>query len=542
MPSSQPSKDEITSPEIGIKGWFRWIWRQLTSMRTALILLLLLAAAAVPGSVFPQRSADPNGVTAYFDANPVLAPILDKIQLFDVYTSAWFSAIYILLFTSLIGCVLPRTAAHARALKLPPVATPKNLKRMPAYKSATLATKKAQDALLANAHALLKKQGYRVAREGAGVDGSISAERGYLRETGNLVFHLSLIGVLIAVGVGGGLSYSGQRVLVEGESFVNNLAGYDSFSPGTFFNESQLVPFSVSLDRFEVDFYRDKTMKNQANAGTPTDFRAFVTTTLGATGKSAKGLVRVNEPLAMPNANIYLTGNGYAPSITIRDAKGQIVYSGATAFLPQDKNYTSLGVIKVTDVPKQYGIISFFYPTVGTLESGALTSLYPDAALPLLSMNIYQGDLGINGGQPKNVFALDIKNMKQIAGGKSGVKGLRLQLGETAKLPKNLGTVTFDGLKRFASLDVDYNPGGVWVLVFALLALAGVTTSLLVPRRRVWVRKTETGFEVAALARGDDPVLEKVVAELAAELAPNKKRATKVAKSEPQSNPKDADE
>ncbi len=542
MPSSQPSKSDVNSPDIGIKGWLRWIWRQLTSMRTALILLLLLAAAAVPGSVFPQRSADPNGVTAYFDANPVLAPILDKIQLFDVYTSAWFSAIYILLFTSLIGCVLPRTAAHARALRQPPVATPRSLKRMPAYKAVALSGKKSQDALLANAHALLKKQGYRVAREGEAANGSISAERGYLRETGNLVFHLSLIGVLIAVGIGGGLSYSGQRVLVEGEGFANNLAGYDSFSPGTFFNESQLVPFSVRLDRFEVDFYRDKTLKNQANAGTPTDFRAFVTTTLGSTGKATAGLVRVNEPLAMPNANIYLTGNGYAPSITIRDAKGQIVYAGATAFLPQDKNYTSLGVIKVTDVPKQYGIISFFYPTVGTLDSGALTSIYPDAAIPLLSMNVYQGDLGINGGQPKNVFALDVKNMKQIAGGKSGVKGLRLQLGETAKLPKGLGTVTFDGLKRFAALDVDYNPGGVWVLVFALLALAGVTTSLLVPRRRVWVRKTETGFEVAALARGDDPVLEKVVAEIISELAPNKTRAKKVAKSESLNKPKDADE
>ena len=524
MPSSQLSNEPVNSPEIGIKGWLRWTWRQLTSMRTALILLLLLAAAAVPGSVFPQRSADPNGVTAYFDANPTLAPILDKIQLFDVYTSAWFSAIYILLFTSLIGCVLPRTAAHARALRLPPVATPKNLKRMPAYKSASLTTKKSQDALLANAEALLKKQRYRVAIEAASgkTGGSVSAERGYLRETGNLIFHLSLMGVLIAVGIGGGLSYSGQRVLVEGESFVNNLAGYDSFSPGTFFNESQLVPFSVRLDKFEVDFYRDKTLKNQANAGTPTDFRAFVTTTLGATGKSTTGLIRVNEPLAMPNANIYLTGNGYAPSITIRDKQGQVVYSGATAFLPQDKNYTSLGVIKVTDVPKQYGIISFFYPTVGTLDSGALTSLYPDAAIPLLSMNVYQGDLGINGGQPKNVFALDIKNMKQIAGGKSGVKGLRLQLGETVKLPNELGTVTFDGLKRFASLDVDYNPGGVWVLVFALLALAGVATSLLVPRRRVWIRQTETGFEVAALARGDDPVLEKVVAEIVSELAPKK--------------------
>ena len=548
MPSSQPSKpeakasraanEEINSPEIGIKGWLRWIWRQLTSMRTALILLLLLAAAAVPGSVFPQRSADPNGVTAYFDANPVMAPILDKIQLFDVYTSAWFSAIYILLFTSLIGCVLPRTAAHTRALRQPPVETPKNLKRMPAYKAVALTAKKSQDALLANAQTVLKKQGYRVALQGSGATGSVSAERGYLRETGNLVFHLSLIGVLIAVGVGGGLSYSGQRVLVEGESFVNNLAGYDSFAPGTFFNESQLVPFSVRLDKFEVDFYRDKTLKNQANAGTPTDFRAFVTTTLGSTGNSTAGRVRVNEPLAMPNANIYLTGNGYAPSITIRDASGQIVYSGTTPFLPQDKNYTSLGVIKVTDVPKQYGIISFFYPTVGTLDSGALTSLYPDAAIPLLSMNVYQGDLGINGGQPKNVFALDIKNMKQIAGGKSGVKGLRLQLGETVKLPKNLGTVTFDGLKRFASLDVSYNPGGVWVLVFALLALAGVTTSLLVPRRRVWVRRTEGGFEVAALARGDDPILEKVVAELAGELAP--KKTSRVSKTK--NEDKEADE
>jgi cytochrome c biogenesis protein len=511
-------------------------------MRTALILLLLLAAAAVPGSVFPQRSADPNGVTAYFKANPVLAPALDAIQLFDVYTSAWFSAIYILLFASLIGCVVPRTGAHARALRLPPVETPRNLKRMPAYLAVELTGKKSQDALLATAQKLLKKQGYRTALAGDSATGSVSAERGYLRETGNLVFHLSLIGVLIAVGVGGGLSYSGQRVLVEGESFVNNLAGYDSFSPGTFFKEEQLVPYSVRLDKFEVDFYRDETLKNKSNAGTPTDFRAFVSTTLGSTGKQANAKIRVNEPLEMPNGNIYLTGNGYAPSITIRDAAGQVVYSGSTPYLPQDPNYTSLGVIKVTDVPKQYGIISFFYPTVGELESGALTSLYPDAAIPLLSMNVYEGDLGINGGEPKNVFALDIKNMTQIAGGKSGVKGLRLQLGETVKLPNDLGTVTFDGLKRFASLDVSHNPGGIWVLIFALLALAGVTTSLLVPRRRVWVRRTETGFELAALARGDDPVLEKVVADLAAELAPNKKGSKKVAKPAATPKQKAADE
>ena len=79
------------APDIGLTGWSRWIWRQLTSMRTALILLLLLAAAAVPGSIYPQRSADPNGVSQFFDNNPELASVLDFFPLFDVYGSIWFS-------------------------------------------------------------------------------------------------------------------------------------------------------------------------------------------------------------------------------------------------------------------------------------------------------------------------------------------------------------------------------------------------------------------------------------------------------------------
>ena len=47
---------------LGISGWLRWSWRQLTSMRTALILLFLLALASVPGSVLPQEGIDPAAV------------------------------------------------------------------------------------------------------------------------------------------------------------------------------------------------------------------------------------------------------------------------------------------------------------------------------------------------------------------------------------------------------------------------------------------------------------------------------------------------
>jgi len=477
--------------------WPRWFWRQLTSMRTALFLLLLLAIAAVPGSVYPQRSADPNGVRIFFDNNPDVAEVMDDFQLFDVYTSVWFSSIYILLFVSLVGCVVPRTKVHFEALRAQPVQTPQNLKRMPVHQ-------KAQDQVgyLETALQVLKSKRYKVAMH----QDSVSAEKGYIKETGNLVFHFSLIGVLIAVGVGGGLSFSGQRVLVVGDSFVNNLASYDSFSPGPFFDEAQLEPFSVRLDDFQVLY----DLQNPNNLGQPIDFIASVT----SEGKSSE--VRVNYPLEAPGASIYLTGNGFAPVITVFDGEGNVAFSGPSVFLPQDSNMTSLGVIKVPDaLPKQVGIIAFFYPTAEQLESGAYTSIYPDPIDPLMTMNVYSGDLGLDEGVPKNVFALDTENLEVVASRDGPNDPIQLRIGETVELPNQLGKVRFDGLLRFASLDVAYNPAGIWVLLFALLALFSMGLSLMTPRRRIWVRRNKDGtIELAALARSDDPRLEEVLVEI----------------------------
>ena len=514
----QTTDDEPTQPKLGFVGWMRWIWRQLTSMRTALLLLLFLAAAAIPGSIYPQHSADPNGVTTFFQQNPTLAPVLDKFQLFDVYTSAWFSAIYILLFISLIGCVVPRIGVHYKALMSPPAATPTNLSRMPAFKFTKLGEKK-RETLLANGYLLLKKQGYRVERG----ETSVAAERGYWRETGNLIFHIGLVGLLIAVGFGGAYSYSGQRVLVEGDTFVNNLAGYDSFNPGIAFNESMLPAFSMTLNRFNVRY----DIANRTNTGTPLSFKADVSIRERGAAKAMAKTIQVNEPAEIPGAKVYLSGNGYAPVITIRDAKGNITFSGPVVYLPQDANMTSLGVIKVPDAPKQFGILSFFYPTAGKLKTGALTSVFPANANPIVTMNVYEGDLGLNSGIPSNVFSLAVHGLKQLTGGKTGVQSVQLKLGEVAKLPDNLGTVSFDALRRYASLDIDYNPGQGWVLFFALLSFAGLIMSLLIPRRRVWVKIVDGGFEVAALARGDDPQLEQVVNGLSKQLKPKSEKKSK---------------
>ncbi|SDY59201.1 cytochrome c biogenesis protein ResB [Herbiconiux ginsengi] len=526
-PSDHFDSAEVTLPRLGFTGWLRWFWRQLTSMRTALFLLLLLALAAVPGSLVPQRAADPNGVTQYFVDNPDLAPFLDKLQAFNVYTSVWFSSIYLLLFISLIGCVIPRTKHHYEALRAKPPRTPARLSRLAGFTTRDFqgsadGASVTPASVVESARTLLKRQRYRTVVF-TGVDArsgretvSVSAERGYLRETGNLVFHSALVGILITVGVGGGFGYNGNRVVVEGQTFVNTLLAYDSFNPGRFFSDSQLSPYAITLDSFTAS-YETQSLKA---FGQPLDYTAAVTTT-DASGDTSTNDIKVNSPLKIGGTDVYLLGNGYAPTITIRNPAGDVVFTDSVPFLPQDASLTSLGVVKVPDgLPDQVGLIGFFYPTQAQADSGVYYSSFPDLQYPVLTLNVYDGDLGLDGGVPASVYTLDTDAMTQLTGGDTGVDSIELKPGETMDLPNGLGTVTLDGVKRFASFEVHHDPTQGWVLLFAVLVLGGLLTSLFIPRRRVWVKAATRAdgtvhVEYAGLARGDDPRLVEAVAALA---------------------------
>lgn len=543
--SPAPSKkdDGVAQPKLTVVGYLRFFWRQLTSMRTAMFLLLLLAIAAVPGSLFPQRSSDPNGVTLYFTNNPSSAPVLDKLQLFDVYTSAWFSAIYLLLFISLIGCVIPRTIYHARALMSAPPKTPARLERLGAFSAFEIEAGETDAAgvpltaaaAVETGRAVLRKGGYRVklfdGRGPSGSEFSVSAERGYLRETGNLVFHIALIGILISVGIGGGVGYTGQKVLVVGQAFANVRLTFDSFTPGRFFSDSELQPYRLVLNKFTTKY--EQTNLNAY--GQPIDYKANVTT-YDAAGKPTKAVIKVNDPLNIGGNEIYLLGNGYAPSITVRNPAGKIVYSEPVPFLPQNANLLSLGIVKVPDgLSSQVGMRAFFYPTAAVNAAGDLASTYPGLRNPMLSLVVYKGDLGINAGVPKSVYALDTDKMTELAGpgAASGKMAFRLKPGETAQIPGGLGSITFDNkapasdktdvaksVSRFASLDVHRDPAKGWVLFFALCVLGGLLTSLFIPRRRVWIKAIELAdgrlrLEYAGLARGEDPALDAAVTAIA---------------------------
>ena len=480
---------EIEVPELGSVGLLRYGWRQITSMRTALILLLLLGVAAIPGSLVPQRTQNPIEVGEYFKNSPELAKWMDQFFLFDVYGSPWFSAIYILLFISLIGCVLPRTIEHFHSARALPPATPKNLDRMEHHTSWS-----AQGDELEKARAWFKSKRFRVLEK----DGSISAEKGFARETGNLFFHLALILVLLGISFSSLFGMRGMAILNVGERFINTTTSYDSLNYGKLFNENNLSDFALTVEKF--------TAKYNVVTSSPEDYTLDVKFAKGDLTQSELRTIKVNSPLKMGNTSIYLQANGYSPVVTVRDSKGNVAMQGPVPFLPQDSNLRSIGAIKVPDADPQIGFVGSFVPTYARSGADGAVSVFPEALDPRLLLAAWIGDLGLDSGVPQSVYRMDTSKMTQV-----GLKSLKP--GETFTYPQ--GSITFEGYFQWVNLEIVHDPGKNFALLGGIVAILGLLASLFTRRRRIWIRVGKT-VEVAGLAKNAAPGLDVELAKFVA--------------------------
>jgi cytochrome c biogenesis protein len=497
-------------------GWARWFWRQLTSMRVALILLFLLSLGAIPGSLIPQSGTDETKVADFQAQHTTLGPIYEKLGLFHVYSSVWFSAIYILLFISLIGCIVPRTWQFVGQLRGRPPGAPRRLTRLPAY--TTWRTEAQPEEVREEALKLLKQRRFRAHAAGD----AVAAEKGYLREVGNLAFHMALIVMLIAFAWGQLFKSEGNKLIVEGDGFANTLTQYDDFKSGNLYSTDNLEPFSFTLDDFQGTYEA-----TGPNRGTPRTYQATVDYSEGADGEEKKKTIKVNEPLEIGDSKVYLTAHGYAPVITVRDGKGDVVYRQAVPLLPLDANSTSTGAIKVMDgyrnakgEREQLGFQAFFLPAYGG-EGTAVVSQFPSLLNPVLNLEAYHGDLGVDAGLPQSVYQLEKKNMKEFKDSKGKQLRENLKPGETMQLPGGAGSITFEkGIKEWANFQVTEQPGSGWALAGAFTAIFGLAASLFIQRRRVWVRATTgadgvTVVEMAGLGRSESAKVPEELGDLA---------------------------
>jgi cytochrome c biogenesis protein len=517
--ASTPPTPPSAPPALSPVELSRWAWRQLTSMRTALVLLFLLALAAVPGSVVPQSSIDSVKVVQWREAHPSLAPVYDRLGLFSVYGSPWFAAIYILLMVSLVGCVVPRLRVYWRAARARPPRVPRHLSRLP--ESRTFEVEDTDPAaVLARATAVLRRRRYRVATH----DGdAVSAEKGYLREAGNLLFHLSVLVALVGFAYGQLLGYKGGVITIVGQGFSNTLSQYDDFAPGRLFDPDHLDPLSLTVDDFHV-----RWLTSGPEMGQPESFDADLTYRTSPDAAPRHQDLAVNHPLSAGGTNVFLVGHGYAPVVTVRDGRGDVAYRGPAVFLPQDSSFASFGVIKVPDaLPDQLGFEGLFLPTYGfTMQRGPF-SQFPDTLDPVLSLVPYHGDLGLDDGRPQSVYSLDKAHLRTYPNADLAlgpVKRLKIAEGQTVALPGGQGSIRFDGVQRWVKLQVSHSPGKGIALAGVLLGIVGLMGSLFIRPRRAWVRvsrvpgdrgaATRTVVELAGLDRSSGGDLADEVDEL----------------------------
>jgi cytochrome c biogenesis protein len=484
-----------------LPAFLRNFWRQLTSMRTALILLLLLAVAAIPGSVLPQRPVNADEVDRYVAAHPRLAPLLDRLGAFDVFASPWFAAVYVLLFVSLVGCVVPRLRDHLRALRAAPPAAPRRLDRLPQHAEVT--GPDAGPEVIATA---LRRRRWRVAVR----DGAVSAEKGYLKETGNLLFHFALIGVLAGVALGSWYGWHANRLLVAGPdaAFCDGLQQYDESVLGYRVSASDLPRFCLELTDFRAEYLAN---------GQARSFRA--TATLDGDGSPARQVsFSVNDPLRLKGANVYLLGNGYAPVLRYTDRYGRTQQTVAP-FLTQDEMLTGEGVAAFPDAnvdpktgrraPRQQVAFEGIYLPTAPASAPFVRSTYPAERSPALNIVAYRGDLGLDAGIPSSVYRLDHHQVETGRLTEIGAKVLRV--GQSWTLDDGT-TVEFVGTRPYVVLAVRHDPGELVVLGSVVVMLAGLLLSLTGKRRRVWFRPASapagggrTLFEAGGLPRTDYP-------------------------------------
>lgn len=481
-------------------------WRWLTRMRTALYLLGLLALLTMVATIVPQEPNVPSTVARWLtgESGPGAgaARVLDAVGAFDVYGSAAFLALTLLLFISLTACLLPRIRAWVRLVRRSQPPLVRHLGGQD--RIATFVTDTPPEVVHAAAGERLSARHWRIRThvEGDGegdaaTAGSsrgpvrppqVAAEKGlWSREGGSLVFHLSFYVLLAAIVFGQLSSFEGQRGIVEGEAgFRDTAVSYWSYSPGRWFGQSDHAGWRLDLEEFHVDWVRDPLAPG---AGQPTEFRSDVTVT-PADGEPYDAVIDSNRPVMIDGMRVTQLDWGYAPRVVV-EVDGAVVHDGFVHANVADGG-AFRAAVKAPAADPDVGLDLFFYPYAPE-DPPALPTGAPWADAPMLLFRQWRGDLQL-GATQQTVNELDVSSLES-QGGAFLRPGDEVVVGDV--------TVSFPEVRRWVGYQVSSRPQIPWLLFGAGLLVLGLVPALYAYRRRLWVlavREHETGPTLVTVA------------------------------------------
>ena len=441
-----------------LMDWVDWalesLWHTLTSMRVAMVLMIVLAVLCVAGSLIIQmtaaQAADPASHAEFLD---MIRPrfggwttVMDAAGLFNIFNSLIFIVLVTALMISLIACSVHRVPGAWRTATKPRVDVgPSFFEHAPQRESIVVHASSAD--ALATVQSVLKKRRYRTLTQDDGTV-HVYADRYRFMAFASLASHISLVMILGGAIIGTTFGFKNASfVIAEGGTAATGT------EPG----------LTMKLLNFTDTWYT--TVEN-----TPSDYASEVEIYKDG-AKVAAQTIRVNQPLSYNGATYYQKAYGQAAIITIKDASGNVLYNEG---LPLDQTSADgsgrdAGTVLIPNTSDEV----YVFGTTGTSD----TTIQPGQVRAVL----YSAASGTSVADS----VIDQGKAKQLGG----------------------YSVTFNRESQYTLLSINRDPGQILIWLGALLLFGGFTLVFLLPQRRVWARISTRGamsvLSVASLGRRD---------------------------------------
>lgn len=515
----------------------RRLWRLLTSVRFALLLIGLLALASLAGLLIPQlpsqMQGNPAASSAWLEFQRgrfgLLTTPMDRLGLFNIFRSIWFAATLALLVASICVCTAGRLPPVWRNVFRPQTRVPDEyLERDQA--SVTFPAPEVPSLVRA-----LGRRRFRVATRVEGGATYLFADRFPWAQLATFVSHLALI------------------LFVTG-GFVTVMTARDR---QIFIAEGTTTPVFAITDRDHMQVYVEKAIARFDASGFPRDYRTELVIYRGGR-EAARGVTTVNNPLAyggyrfhqsayfpdgavlrvrevasgrlVYDETLALQGSAPAPRVVLRNRAGDVLLNdaivptdflqgvvGATISLPGVSRRLWLGAreapagagwqLVVFELDTEAGVRTVLGEGEPADLGGLSLTFAGVTALPSTAVQ------GLPGAEQGAVAELSDGTQAEVLT-VSPVQGRALALSPGQPVVLGDFEYSFGGRRAFAGITVRRDPGSTFIWVATGLLLLGLALTFYTPRRRLW-GKIQDGVASFRGLGGRSAAIEKEIIEVA---------------------------
>ncbi len=486
-------------------------WKFFSSVKLAVILLIILAIVSVIGTIIQQNESPASYLREYSQS---VVHLFEILGFFDMYHTWWFVLLLFLLTSNLTVCTLDRFPHTWTIIKAPLKPIDDNmLKALPFKKEITL--EGGMNNAMERSAKALKNHGYAYIESKDATGVQLLTQKGVFSRFGVYITHVSILLIFIGALIGSFFGFKAFLNLPEGEAskvvYLRNEPIWDQImdslgiaSSPVIHSPQQDMPaemplgYYVRCDNFDVDYYIGPS---GMPTGMPSEYHSMLSIYNLNGEKILDKRIRVNDPLTYHGVTFYQSSYG-----TIPDAHGKVILNIRKKSSTQSPGETvevelggSVFVPSIDRTVKVLGFEPFGMRNPATGEVQFFKTDNDEYINPGVELEIYNGE--------KALYRTTI---------------LKTDSGQP-NMPEDY-IISYGGYwgTRYTGLQVTKDPG-VWVVYPGFIMICvGPLVVFFGSHKKLWVRIQSRGSNTIVLVAGSanrnrigfERTFNKVVAEI----------------------------